>query len=115
MSTVQFLLFKIWFSKADKRLPIRLLCSKVLSNDSMKPSKLEDYPIRCHPDKIGTGLKYFQTLKDKYQKRPTVQSIFASTSESNDDGLLVSYYISLLKAKSGKPYTIGERLILPAV
>lgn len=41
--------------------------------------------------------------------------MFASTSESNDDGLRASYNISLLIAKSGKPHTIGEQLILPAV
>jgi hypothetical protein len=40
---------------------------------------------------------------------------FASTSERNDDGLWESYNISLIIAKSGKPHTIGEQLILPAV
>lgn len=81
----------------------------------MKPSKLEDHLRRCHPDKIDKDLKYFQTLKEKYERRPTVQSMFASTSQSNDDGLRASYNISLLIAKSGKPHTIGEHLILPAV
>ncbi|CAH2010712.1 unnamed protein product [Acanthoscelides obtectus] len=41
--------------------------------------------------------------------------MFASTSQRNDDGLRASYNISLLIAKSGKPNTIGETLILPAV
>ncbi|GBP05596.1 SCAN domain-containing protein 3 [Eumeta japonica] len=44
-----------------------------------------------------------------------MHSMFASTSQSNDDGLRASYNISLLIAKSGKPHTIGEQLILPAV
>ncbi|GBP08911.1 SCAN domain-containing protein 3 [Eumeta japonica] len=82
---------------------------------TMKPSKLEDHLRRCHPDKIGKDLKYFQTLKEKYEKRPTMHSMFSSTSESNDDGLRASYNISLLIAKSGKRHTIGEQLILPAV
>ncbi|GBP24081.1 Protein ZBED8 [Eumeta japonica] len=81
----------------------------------MKRSKLEDHLRRCHPEKIGIDLKYFQTLKEKYEKKPTVHSIFSSTSESYDDGLRASYNISLLIAKSGKPHTIGEQLILPAV
>ncbi|GBP06738.1 Protein ZBED8 [Eumeta japonica] len=93
--------------------PYPVLCNKVLSNDSMKPSKLKDH-LRCHPDKIGKDLKYFQMLKEKYEKRSTVHSMFSSTSESNDDGLRASYNISLLIAKSGKPHTIGEQLILPA-
>ncbi|CAH1997673.1 unnamed protein product [Acanthoscelides obtectus] len=41
--------------------------------------------------------------------------MFASTSQRNDDGLRASYNISLLTAKSGKPHTIGEKLILPAI
>ncbi|GBP03175.1 SCAN domain-containing protein 3 [Eumeta japonica] len=44
-----------------------------------------------------------------------MHSMFASTSQSNDDGLRASYNILLLIAKSGKPHTIGEQLILPAV
>ncbi|CAH1980769.1 unnamed protein product [Acanthoscelides obtectus] len=50
-----------------------------------------------------------------YPKRPTLDRMFASTSQRNDDGLRASYNISLLIAKSGKPHTIGEKLILPAV
>nr|XP_047143076.1 protein ZBED8-like [Hydra vulgaris] len=41
--------------------------------------------------------------------------MFASTSQRNDYGLQASYNISLLIAKSGKPHTIGEKLIMPAV
>ncbi|CAH2017552.1 unnamed protein product [Acanthoscelides obtectus] len=81
----------------------------------MKPSKLQDHLRRCHPDKTEKDLKYLQTLKDKFQKRPTLDRMFASTSQRNDDGLRASYNISLLIAKSGKPHTIGEKLILPAV
>lgn len=102
-------------SLSDKQLPMCLLCNKVLGNDAMKPSKLQDHLRRCHPDKTDKDLKYFQTLKDKLQKRPTLDRMFASTSQRNDDGLRASYNISLLIAKSGKPHTIGEKLILPAV
>ncbi|CAH1991093.1 unnamed protein product, partial [Acanthoscelides obtectus] len=50
-----------------------------------------------------------------HEKRPTLDRMFASTSQRNDDGLRASYNISLLIAKSGKPHTIGEKLIFPAV
>ncbi|CAH2001530.1 unnamed protein product [Acanthoscelides obtectus] len=49
------------------------------------------------------------------EKRPTLDRMFASTSQRNDDGLRASYNISLLITKSGKPHTIGEKLILPTV
>ncbi|XP_056631521.1 SCAN domain-containing protein 3-like [Diorhabda sublineata] len=48
-------------------------------------------------------------------KSPTVHSIIALLSKSNDDGLQPSYNISLLLAKSVKSQTIGEHLISPAV
>ncbi|KAJ8953195.1 hypothetical protein NQ318_003234 [Aromia moschata] len=112
--SADYLKFGFIPSLSDKQLPMCLLCNKVLSNEAMKPSKLEDHFRRWHPDKIGKDLKYFQTLKDKVQKRPTVDKMFASTSQ-RDDGLRASYNISLLIAKSEKPHTIGEKLILPAI
>ena len=42
-------------------------------------------------------------------------NMFTSSSKNLDDGLKTSYKISLLIAKAGKPHTIGEELILPAV
>ncbi|GFY69884.1 SCAN domain-containing protein 3 [Trichonephila inaurata madagascariensis] len=86
--------------------------SSVLSNEAKKPSKLEDHLRRCHPDKRSKDLKYFQILKEKLQKRPTMDRMFASTSQRDDNDLQASYNISLLIAKSD---TIGEELILPAV
>ncbi|CAH1998960.1 unnamed protein product [Acanthoscelides obtectus] len=61
----------------------------------------------------------FEQLHCNYQrelsnKRPTLDRMFASTSQRND-GLRSSYNISLLIAKSGKAHTIGEKLILSAV
>ncbi|CAH1989762.1 unnamed protein product [Acanthoscelides obtectus] len=47
----------------------------------MKPSKLQDHLRRCHHDKTEKDLKYLQTLKDKFQKRPTLDRMFASTSQ----------------------------------
>ena len=41
--------------------------------------------------------------------------MFASSSQPSVDGLLASYNLSLMIAKKGKPHTIGEELILPAV
>ncbi|KAJ7322462.1 hypothetical protein JRQ81_018749, partial [Phrynocephalus forsythii] len=87
----------------------------ILNNDAMKPSKLEDHLRRCHPDKTDKDLTYFKTLKKQLQKKTTVDSMLASTSKRVYDGLRASYNISQLIAKSGKPHTIREELISPAV
>ncbi|GFT07388.1 protein ZBED8 [Trichonephila clavipes] len=79
------------------------------------PSKFDDHLRRCHPDKRSKDLKYFQILKEKLQKRLTMDRMFASTLQRDDNDLHASYNISLLIAKSGKSHTIGEELILPAV
>ncbi|CAH2003222.1 unnamed protein product [Acanthoscelides obtectus] len=94
--SVDYLKFGFIPSLPDKQSLMCLLCNKVLSNDAIKPSKLHDHLRRCHPDKTEKDLKYFQTLKDKFQKRPTLDRMFASTSQRNDDGLRGSYNISLL-------------------
>ena len=41
--------------------------------------------------------------------------MFTSSSQQSVDGLLASYNLSLMIVKRGKPHTIGEELILPAV
>ncbi|GFW03009.1 uncharacterized protein TNCV_156291 [Trichonephila clavipes] len=72
----------------------------------MKPSKLEDQLRRCHPDKRSKDLKYFQMLKEKLQKRPARDRMFASTSQRDYNGVQASYNISLL---IGKSHSIVEK------
>ncbi|KAJ7316989.1 hypothetical protein JRQ81_003151 [Phrynocephalus forsythii] len=62
-----------------------LMCNRVLNTDAMKPSKLEDHLRMCHPDKTDKDLTYFKTLKEKLQKRTTVDSMFTSTSKRDYD------------------------------
>ncbi|GFV78511.1 protein FAM200B [Trichonephila clavipes] len=69
----------------------------VLSNHTMKPSKLEDHLKKCHPDKRSNDLKYFQILTEKLQKRPTMDRMFASTSQRDDNGLQASYNIRYIQ------------------
>jgi len=78
-------------SLPDKTLPMCLLCNKVLSNDAMKSSKLKDHLKRCHPEKTRKDLKYFQTLKENFQKRPTstVEEMGISNSGFKETYLLL--------------------------
>ena len=80
----------------------------------MKPSRLLEHLQKIHPDKSSKTLAFFRSLRDQFLKRKTMNT-FTSSSKNSDDGLKASYNISLLIAKAGKPHTIGEELILPAV
>ena len=112
--SVEYLKLGLILSASDKRLPMCLLRDKILTNDSTKSSESGIHSRQCDPDKQTEDLKYFQTLKEKFQKRLTVNNMFDTTSNSEYDGLRASYNITFLIAKTGKPHTIGEQLILPA-
>ena len=91
-----------------------LVCEKNFSNGAMKPSRLLEHLQKIHPDKSGKTLAFFHSLRDQFLKRKTM-NMFTSSLKNSDDGLKASYNISLLIAKTGKPHTIGEELIVPAV
>uniref|UniRef100_A0A5S6QBR2 Integrase_H2C2 domain-containing protein n=1 Tax=Trichuris muris TaxID=70415 RepID=A0A5S6QBR2_TRIMR len=80
----EYLKFGFVPSPANMHMPMCLIC-EVFSNESMKPSR-----------------------------RPRIDNVLTSTSGIGErDGLRASYNISLLIAKSGKPHTIDEELLLP--
>ncbi|XP_038630630.1 SCAN domain-containing protein 3-like, partial [Scyliorhinus canicula] len=57
----------------------------------------------------------FKSLKDKFEKRSTIKSLFTAQTVTVSCTLEASYEISLLIAKSGKNHTIGEDLIKPSI
>lgn len=95
-------------------LPKKFFLEK-FSNGALKPSSLQEHLNKIHADEKDKNLSYFQRLEKKYLKQPTISNLFALCSKQEDDGLRASYNISLLIAKAGKPHTIGEELIIPAV
>lgn len=109
---VEYLKYGFIQSPSNKALPMCLICQRVFSNEAMKPSRLQEHLTKIHPDRKDRNLSYFEMLKKQHFKRPTLASIFSAASKQDDDGLRASYNISLLIAKSGKPHTIGEELIL---
>ena len=104
-------------SPTNQQLPMCLLCNKTLQNDSMKPFTLRAHLTNMHPNYADKDLAYFQDLKEQLNSK-SIMNMFQSPStvkQTVTDGLRASYNLSYLIAKSGKPHSIGEKLILPAV
>ncbi|KFD50482.1 hypothetical protein M513_08709 [Trichuris suis] len=80
----------------------------------MKPSILKEHLTRCHPDKRCKDVAYFCSLREKISSHRTLLSIMAPESNLYHGCLLTSYSIALMIAKSGKPHSVGEDLVLPA-
>ncbi|XP_023241711.1 zinc finger BED domain-containing protein 5-like [Centruroides sculpturatus] len=99
----------------DERMPFCLICQQCLTNESMKLGRLEAHLKAKHKDYINSDLSFFKTLKEKFEKRTTITSIFTSRNVTNSRIQEASYQISLLIAKSGKSHTIGENLIKPSI
>ncbi|XP_065668042.1 SCAN domain-containing protein 3-like [Hydra vulgaris] len=99
----------------DARLPFCLLCQQCLSNESIKPGRLEAHLKAKHKDQINSSLNYFQIVKKNDEKRATLKSLFTAHNVNINRTLEASYQISLLIAKSGKYHTIGEQLIKPSI
>ncbi len=60
-------------------------------------------------------MSYFLQLKDSFEKRKTLDTIFQNKTSLDNNGMVASYNISLLVAKTGKPHTIGETLLRPVI
>ena len=87
----------------------------VLSNNSMKPSKLKIHLEKKHIGKKDKPVEYFKKLHDDFQKRKTVPQVFANKVSKMSDGFVASYEIRKIIAKAGKPHNTVETVILPAV
>ena len=81
----------------------------------MKPSRMKEHLHRIHPDKENADIEYFSKLLSTFKARPTISSLFKSQASTSEAGLKASYEIAVLVAKAGKPHSIAENLIRPAI
>ena len=95
----------------DATRPMCLGCGSIFSKEAMKPSRLQDHLHRMHPNKIGSD---FNKLRDEIAKQTTIRYLFRQTDKRQKYCLIASYNISKQIAKTAKPHTIGEDLVLPA-
>ena len=98
-------------SPTNQQLPMCLLCNRVFPNDSMKPCTLRAHLTNVHSNYADKDLAYFQDLQEQLKSKSIINMFQNSSTvkQSSNDGLRASYNLS------GKPHSIGEKLILPAV
>lgn len=91
--------------------PQCVICSEVLANESLKPSKLKRHLETKHPSLATKPVDYFQRRKEQMMMSVKVLS---TATTLNDKAQLASYLVSYRIAKEKVPYTCGEKLILPS-
>ncbi|XP_050535830.1 zinc finger BED domain-containing protein 5-like [Daktulosphaira vitifoliae] len=101
-----------WKEDNDEQRPQCVICFEVLANESMRPNKLRRHIKTKHPDLIDKPLSYFET---KLKELNTSKTKITQFTKFNEKAMHASYLISLRIAKAGKPHTIGENLVLPAI
>uniref|UniRef100_A0A1B6ISX9 Uncharacterized protein n=1 Tax=Homalodisca liturata TaxID=320908 RepID=A0A1B6ISX9_9HEMI len=95
----------------NEERPQCVVCMKVLSVESMLPSKLKRHLETVHSNLIGKPREFFIRKKTEAVKQ---KSSFSKHSKANSDALLASFKVAYHIAKCKKPHTIAEELILPA-
>ncbi|KAL4108255.1 hypothetical protein QTP88_018486 [Uroleucon formosanum] len=78
----------------------------------MRPNKLRRHIETKHFDLKDQPLSYFET---KLKELKTSKTKIKQFTKVNEKAMHASYLISLRIAKAGKPHTIGENLVLPAI
>ncbi|KFD53534.1 hypothetical protein M513_05640 [Trichuris suis] len=88
----EYLKYGFVASPGNMQAPMCLLCERKFSNASMRPCKMVKHLYSMHPDKASKNLAYFQSLHERFLRRPTLERSFPSTSRTQEhDGLLYSY------------------------
>lgn len=98
-------------SHNNEEQPVCLICKEVLAAESMKPSKLQRHLNTKHATLSKKPIEYFERLLQTSNKEKNTLEKYVTL---NDKYLLASYEVSYLIAKTKKPFTIGEQLLLPA-
>ncbi|KAE8280227.1 Zinc finger MYM-type protein 6 [Larimichthys crocea] len=86
-------------------------CGLTLSNEALKPSKLQRHLETKHPTLVGKPVEFFKRKEDGLQMQK--RSIVSLTGNSKS-ALKASYLVARHVAQSKKPFTIAEELVLPA-
>ena len=101
-------------SKDNPLLSQFLICLTQLTNASMKPTNLSMHLNKCHPSLANKPKEYFEALSESVCSLSSKLKGFL-IERNSASGITASYNIELLIAKQGRPHSITEDLIKPAI
>uniref|UniRef100_A0A8C1M8T8 C2H2-type domain-containing protein n=1 Tax=Cyprinus carpio TaxID=7962 RepID=A0A8C1M8T8_CYPCA len=107
----QYVVFSFTSTSTEPPQPLCFLCGDVLSNNSMKPAHLQRHLNTKHLSCVSKTAEFFQRKLSEF--KGSQEKLKKATAVSTK-ALEASYAVSLLVAKSKKPFTVAEELILPA-
>lgn len=102
-----------FIEKNGSHLPQCVICHLVLSNDAMRPGRLERHLTTNHAALKDKPTEFFVSRKSCLKRMKLDSS--GSFRMENEKAVEASYKIALLIAKDKKPHTIGESLIKPCL
>ena len=102
-------------NEGNRTQPLCLLCDKTFSNEGFKPSRCKAHLESMHSEHLDKGEEFFRKRLDERKKQRKITNLFKRNTQSNEDGQLASYYLSLIVAKQGLPHTIGEKAFIPVI
>lgn len=99
------------FTEFSDGRPQCVICYQVLSFEANRPNKLKRHLQTKHPEHEHKDADFFRQRQAECHKQKTTMSKATLTS---DNALRASYATAYRIAKTKKPHTIAEELVLPA-
>ncbi|XP_077975830.1 protein FAM200C-like [Styela clava] len=98
-------------NRDDRECAQCMYCSYVMSNESLRPSKLQNHRDKNHPHVKDVDIGALAAKRVRFDKEATLTN-FGFLPEENP-ALECSYEVAYRVAKCKKPHTIAEDLIKP--
>ena len=86
-----------------------VVCHRVFSNESLRPSKLSHHLNTSHPELKDRNMEYFKRLESNC-KRQRLDST-GSFQQTDQKLIKACFVVSQIIARQKKPYNIGETII----
>ncbi|XP_069083619.1 zinc finger BED domain-containing protein 5-like [Pleurodeles waltl] len=92
--------------------PQCVVCGMTLANESLKPNKLKRHLETAHGLLVGKNTDFFaRKLEGIIYQKDTVKNLVSTPTNALKASYQVAYHI----AKNKKPFTDGEKVILPSI